>query len=449
MSTEGVMGSVNSTVRQATRAYNPNRGIRALFHSSTLLTPATGGGNTTLNVLEPAPVGSEVFYVTPRSYPSHMLPPPEIAPRLRMFGREAAPLVPAISGRARASLRYIKDKLGLQDFINKIVARTINEKKQDYESAFEHLLDHVEELSPDVLLVSPGYAPDMVAALEVLEKTKLPMVLWFMDSYYLDEDSMPQAEKLWNMTEHRFVISESMQEYFAGLFGGESQVLNNCVPFPESYPEPAPRTDDRLRIAYAGGLTEYYMGPLMDLFDELRGTSDRVTLDLYSPFDRDPRLENATDISWRHLPPIAMDKIVERLQEYDVLFLPSSFAPEFEVLARTGHSTKVADYLATGRCILGYGPEYADNLRYLQRHGIGEVVTSRSPGDLRKAVLSLADEPQRRRELGERAYYFGREHRDKAKYSARVWQALFDAAKRAPVDTGDQGAGRSAGRAAL
>lgn len=46
--------------------------------------------------------------------------------------------------------------------------------------------------------------------------------------------------------------------------------------------------------------------------------------------------------------------------------------------------------------------------------------------------MSLAQAPDRRRELGERAYYFGCEHRDKAIYSARLWQALSEAAAFTP-----------------
>ena len=64
----------------------------------------------------------------------------------------------------------------------------------------------------------------------------------------------------------------------------------------------------------------------------------------------------------------------------------------------------------------------------VKRHGFGEIVTSQS-GQLREAVLSLARNPERCRELDERAYYFGRERHYKTTNSARLWQALFQVYK--------------------
>jgi hypothetical protein len=65
----------------------------------------------------------------------------------------------------------------------------------------------------------------------------------------------------------------------------------------------------------------------------------------------------------------------------------------------------------------------------VKRHDIGEVVTSAKPGALRETVLALSENPGQRRELGERAYVFGREYRDRAKNHDRLWRALREATR--------------------
>ena len=169
------------------------------------------------------------------------------------------------------------------------------------------------------------------------------------------------------------------------------------------------------------------------VLEELRGLEDQVVFDIYSPDELPPGWHsNTEDVPYRHFPPVAPSELIELLQHYDVLLLLSSFKPEDRVLAETSQASKLAEYMAAGRCILAYGPQYSDNVRYVQRHGIGEVVTSQAPGSLRESIISLANQPERRRELGERAYYFGREHRDKVTNSARVWRALSEALESSP-----------------
>jgi glycosyltransferase involved in cell wall biosynthesis len=291
----------------------------------------------------------------------------------------------------------------------------------------------VQQLHIDVLLVCPQNAwVDVAATPELVERTGLPSVAWFMDDYFADERARSLVGEIWSNAHRRFVISESMQERYSGLYGGECEVLNNSVAFPERFSEPADRQGSRLRIVYAGAMNAYYADSMSKVLGELEGLGGEIELDIYSPDELPSEWRSKIGVPWRHLSPIPAGELIERLQRYDVLLLLSSFEPGWRTVAETAQAGKMADYLAAGRCILAFGPEYAENVRYLKRYGIGEAVPSQAPGALREAVLSLAQDPNRRRELGERAYYFGREHRDKARNSARLWQALYEASESSP-----------------
>jgi glycosyltransferase involved in cell wall biosynthesis len=320
----------------------------------------------------------------------------------------------------RKGLRRMKSTLRLEHLAARLNAENMKAP------IVERLLRDVEELRPDVLLVSPQPLLDVVVSNEVVEKTGLPTVVWFMDDYYEDRYSKAKVKELWRAASARFVSSESMQEKFAETYGGECSVLLNPIRYPKPYRPPTPSPDGRLRLAYAGTINSYYVKTMRSVLEELRGLSDKMVLDVYTS---DPLpADDLDDLPLRHLPVVRPAQLVETLQGYDVLLLLSSFERDWRATAETAQAGKMAEYLASGRCVLAYGPSYADNVRYLERHGIGETVTSPSPGALRQAVLSLADAPERREELGEEAYRFGQEHRDSEKTRERMWRALLEAA---------------------
>jgi hypothetical protein len=392
------------------------RRINVLFFSSMVVSPATGGGNAAYNVLESGPAWGQVFYATSTHYPSERQPFQEITPRICRFFNVNRPLPQRLE--ATGTMRWIgKQVTCINDWVQR-------------ETIVRDVARCAERENIDVLLICPQNARvDLLPAPELVERTGLPSVAWFMDDYFADELSRERVRKVWNSAHRRFVISESMQNHFSKMYGGECEILNNSVSFPESFSEPTERRDSRLRMVYAGAINSYYLNSMSAVLGELQGLSDLVEFDIYSPDKLPPEWQSRTDVPWRHRP---ADEFIERLQEYDVLLLLSSFEPEWRIVAETAQAGKMADYLAAGRCILAYGPEYADNVRYLKKYGIGETVTSQIPGALREAVLSLSQNPSHRREVGERAYYFGREHRDKTVYSARLWRALSEAPNAPP-----------------
>jgi glycosyltransferase involved in cell wall biosynthesis len=396
--------------------------LRVLFVSSMSVSPVTGGGNTTFNLLEPGPPRGEVFYAAPTMHPPQWVPFPEIAPRTCRFYNVSRPL-PVLP-----RVRFIKGIGRLNNLIDRI------DDWAQKETVVRDVARCIKRLDIDVLLVCPQNAwVDVAAAPEFVERTGLPSVAWFMDDYFADERARSLVGEIWSNAHRRFVISESMQERYSDLYGGECEVLNNSVTFPDRFSEPADRQGTRLRVVYAGAMNAYYAGSISKVLRELAGLGEEVELDIYSPDELPPEWRTRTDVPWRHLRPIPAGELIERLQQYDLLLLLSSFEPEWRMVAETAQAGKMADYLAAGRCVLAFGPPYAENVRYLERYGIGEAVTSQAPGALREAILSLAQDSDRRRELGERAYRFGREHRDKARNSTRLWQALSEAAASSPI----------------
>ncbi len=398
---------------------------RVLFLSSMAVTPRTGGGNAVFNAVEPPPTGSEAFYATLLSGPLDETVFPELASRVRTFPRGVKYLLPAVKvGEARKRLRHVKNALGLEGLWTRLNVRNMNAPE-----LAAWVVEKAGELRPDVFLLAPQSLLDVIVSNEVMDRTGLPAVVWFMDDYYKDCYSRARVKRLWNRAHTRFVISESMGETFSRLYGSDYEVLAHSINYPREYLPPPGSHEGRLRVLYAGSVNQYYASTMKLALREFAGLGDRVTLDVYTGDDLPDEGYGEAGVSWRKFPLIKAGDLVPRLREYDVLLLLSSFEHAWRATAETAQASKLADYLAAGRCILAYGPPYADNVRYLERHGIGEVVTSAKPGALREKLLALAADPERRKEIGERAYLFGREHRDRAKNHDRLWRALREAAR--------------------
>lgn len=392
--------------------------IRVLFYSAFPVSPGSGGGNSVFNMLEPCPPEATVYYATPTVYPPHWAPFPELASRVLPYENSIPDnQPPPFHARLRRKLLSFWRN-------NNLVADNGHTAHQ--KGVVRQLSRHIRIHKINVLLVCPQ-RNDLISCARLQTSSGLPSVSWFMDNYYTDESAMSLVSKIWHRSYRRFVTSEAMQNEFSRLYGGQCEVLNNSVTFPDSYLEPTRRTDSKLRIAYAGAINSYYLDVFKSALEKIQELGEDVIFDIYSGEDVPAEFHSDPSCSWRHLPLIPPHQLTERLREYDVLLMLSSFNPEHKAIAQTSLAGKVAAYMAAGRCILIYGPEYAENVGYARRYNFAEVVTGEGCGKLSEAIRLLAAHPDRRRELGRQAYYFGRERHNKDANSARMWESLLEA----------------------
>ena len=387
--------------------------MNVLFFSEMTVSPASGGGHTVFNLLEPAPKGCAVYYATPTSFPPHWAPFPQIHSRICPVSNDRQDVIPIVPRGKR--FRPVKRANALIAHMNAWL-RT--------EKAVRQVLEHIRRLRIDVLLASPQSVFDLTVTVKVVRRSRVPVITWFMDDYFTDDGTMLYQRELWRTSRNCFVISEAMQRRFARLFSKECAVLNNSVPFPDHWPESSIEPHSRLRIIYAGSLNSYYLDTLRSVLDDLKDLREEIVLDIYSPEGIPAELSSGGNYAYRHVPAIPAPEMRKRLLEYDVLLILSSFLPQHRAIAETSLASKWADSLASGRCILAYGPEYAENVCYARRYGLGEVVTSNRPGALRDAVVRLAVNRQRRLALGRHSYQFGQERHNQATNSSKLWKAL-------------------------
>jgi glycosyltransferase involved in cell wall biosynthesis len=98
-------------------------------------------------------------------------------------------------------------------------------------------------------------------------------------------------------------------------------------------------------------------------------------------------------------PWVSQEELRGVLQSADILFLPYSFSEAYRFAVESAFPSKIADYLATGRPILVFGPPYSSLVRYAKEQGFAEVVDNCDEDALARGIQRILSDSAYRREL--------------------------------------------------
>src|SRR5262249_13786767 len=100
------------------------------------------------------------------------------------------------------------------------------------------------------------------------------------------------------------------------------------------------------------------------------------------------------------MPPEGAAKV---LATADALLVVMSFERKYELFTRTSFTTKFLDYVAFGKPVILWGPEYCTPVRVARKHGGAMVVNENDPNAIVKTCRQLADDAARREQLSQEA----------------------------------------------
>lgn len=115
-------------------------------------------------------------------------------------------------------------------------------------------------------------------------------------------------------------------------------------------------------------------------------------------------------------------QLKERLNTSDILVFAESFDPEQEEKVRYSLSTKVPEYMSTGRAILAIGPESVGSVSYLR--DVAACVSSADQMD--EVLFRLLEDPELREQLGSRSRGKYLRNHDRAVLQRQFVQHVFE-----------------------
>jgi len=232
-------------------------------------------------------------------------------------------------------------------------------------------------------------------------------------------------------------ISEQMAAEYRQRFGGNYLVAQNSIDNPNlSKYLPGAGT---VKLVYAGnlGLNRWkILGRIAGCLQELRAEEGfQVELSIYS------LVAPAADaLSVLNAPPVSSYKGALNSEELkavisysDALVHVEAFDKKNRHITRLSISTKIPEYLVSGRCIFAVGPEDVASMQYLVENDLGVIVTSVDKARIKQALRELITNSGKRTRYAEKGLEHAELKHSAATTAASVFEIISTAVRERPA----------------
>src|SRR2546430_316957 len=159
-----------------------------------------------------------------------------------------------------------------------------------------------------------------------------------------------------------------------------------------------PPRSGKFRVVYVGSVENFYGRMLCSLIEQIKRTSDLEIIVVGPNADWPKQLLERAQASGTYLGFKPPEEAAEVLASANALLSVMSFEKQHEPFMRTSFTTKFLDYVAFGKPVILWGPEYCTPVRVARKHG-GAAVVSSSDAD---AVVALSREIAANSELNKK-----------------------------------------------
>jgi hypothetical protein len=232
------------------------------------------------------------------------------------------------------------------------------------------------DFKPDVILTLAETNLCHLAA-KAAQKHRLPLAGLFLDWFPIMKGHFGRTwtqsvlsrryRELYAACDLAFCTSDGMQE----ILGPH---LNSHVIYPMPGRHQIPETifppkTGKFRLAYVGSVQNFYGRMICSLIEQIEPASDLEIIVVGPNADWPAETlarAKAKGIYLGFKPPLEAASV---LAGADALLVVMSFEKEFELFMRTSFTTKFLDYVAFGKPVILWGPDYCTPFRVAAKHG--------------------------------------------------------------------------------
>lgn len=285
----------------------------------------------------------------------------------------------------------------------------------------------LDDFDADVLFF-PIYSTVYMNRLQnyIRKRTGKPVVLYVSDDNYsyksISHDPLSlfmrfwlrrQEKKLFKAASKVMVIAPKQKEEYDTLFGTDSVVMTKGVDF-SAYPFEEKPLGDPIRLVYTGKLIIgrwLSLAAIAEALEKINADGERMCLDIYTTDTLTPEQERALNRGGSRVRgALTLEQVAQVQKEADILAFVESLEKKFKNTARLSFSTKITDYLRSGKCIFAIGDADIAPIDYFNRYD--SAVTACTYEQIGEQLHRLASEPTLIKEYARKAYDCGVEHHD-------------------------------------
>ena len=298
------------------------------------------------------------------------------------------------------------------------------------------------EFAPDVLFF-PVYSNVYMCRLQnyIANKLKKPVVLYSSDDNYsytaVRHMPLPllhrfwlrhQEKKLFKRASKVLVISPRQKEEYDRLFGIDCGVLTKGIDFSQVEYAPKP-LGDPIRMVYTGKLIIgrwKSLAKIAEALGEINRDKTKMVLDIYTTDTLTEEQKIALNRNGCSVKgALALDQVQQVQKEADILVFVESLEKKFRYTARLSFSTKITDYLKSGKCIFAVGDRQIAPIDYFNR--FDSAITATSYGEIGEKLALLADDTALIARYSRKAFECGKMNHDKTMMQTKLHNAIMEA----------------------
>lgn len=211
-----------------------------------------------------------------------------------------------------------------------------------------------------------------------------------------------------------FAISPKMKSECDELFGTNCVLLTKGI---EIFSKPLQQVHSPISIVYTGNLLYGRLGTLAAIAKTIERINNlgqcKALLNVYTQTELDDEKRHLLDIpgvSYLHKP-VPYSCLSGIYEASDIVLFIESLEEQYKYVARLSFSTKLTDYMASGRCIFAVGAEDIAPMEYLRDADIGILCSSIKEVDEKLTDLLLHQE--KILSLAKKSFVFGKEYHSK------------------------------------
>lgn len=269
------------------------------------------------------------------------------------------------------------------------------------------LFKWIDNFNPDIIYCALGSGRMLKLTNQIAAKIKKPIVPHFMDDWpktlYTQNELGGWARKLFDKhfnimlsnSNGGLCISEQMVEEYKKRYQLPFSAFVNCVEESIFYEPVVKRDEDLFVVMYVGGLHLNRWRSILDIsraIDELNKMGKKITLKIYCPLnDKTLYSHNFTSFSSTKFEgSLSSDQVSATLKLASLLIHVESFEDNYMEYTRFSLSTKIPQYMAAGKAILGYGPQILASMQHILKADSGRVVHNESVEEISNCLLELS-----------------------------------------------------------
>ena len=292
--------------------------------------------------------------------------------------------------------------------------------------------------NPDVVWLDGSPLPLMNRLSEfVLRMANKPAVVFMQDDVYTKKSQQGgflrvlyrrylrrTVDRVVALCSGMFVASPKMKQEYDELFGLDSVFIAKSFQLPEK--ETLPQTHQPIRLVYLGQIIYGRIKTLISVSNAvgiINKEKDLVQFSIYtnnhiSDKQRAQLLKNKNVFIKDVVPYSEVPRVIA---ENDVVVFVETFDPKQNRLARLSFSTKISDYLRSGKCVFAVGPSDIAPIEYFINEDAALVATDEESilGCIKQVV-----NPSIVREYAKKANACVRKNHDRNKMNEIVYDKL-------------------------